>query len=120
MLDTRATGETVDDQFEKIGTPAAGSVTRVRIAGRGGVPTNATAAIVNLTIAAPTSAGFATIYPCTPEPPNASNINYTAGAFVANGVTAKLDANGDVCIFTLAAADILVDANGYLTPVVVM
>ena len=79
LLDTRATGDTVDDLFEKIGRPAAGSVTRVRIAGRGGVPVDASAAIVNLTLVAPSAAGYATIYPCTPEPPNASNVNYAAG-----------------------------------------
>jgi hypothetical protein len=115
LLDTRAGESTVDGQFAGIGRAAAGSVTTITVAGRGGIPTDATAAIVNLTVVSPSAPGFATIYPCTPTPPNASNVNYTAGAFVANGVTAKLDASGNVCIFTLAAADILVDANGYLS-----
>ena len=114
LLDTRTGESTVDGQFAGIGRAAAGSVTKIKVAGRGGIPANATAAIVNLTIANPGGFGFATIYPCTPTAPTASNVNYTPGSFVANGVTAKLDANGDVCIFTLAAADVLVDANGYL------
>ena len=58
LLDTRSDGETVDDLFEKIGRPAAGSVTRVRIAGRGGVPVDASAAIVNLTLVAPSTRGL--------------------------------------------------------------
>ncbi len=115
LLDTRPGEATVDGQFAGIGRAAAGSVTRIHVAGRGGIPAGATAAIVNLTIVGPGGPGYATIYPCTPTPPNASNINYGPGAVVANGALAKLDAGGDVCIFTLAAADIIVDANGYLT-----
>ena len=115
LLDTLSGEATADGQYAGIGQAAAGSVTRLHVAGRGGIPTGATAAIVNLTIVGPAGPGYATIYPCTPTPPNASNINYGPGAVVANGALAKLDAGGDVCIFTLAAADIIVDANGYLT-----
>jgi hypothetical protein len=114
LLDTRPGSETVDGQFAGGPRPLASSVTKVRIAGRGGVPADASAAIVNLTVVLPDGPGFATIYPCTPTPPNASNINFLAGAFVANSVTAKLDANGDACIFTLTGADLLIDVNGYV------
>jgi hypothetical protein len=114
LLDTRAGAATVDGVSAGGPRPGAGSVTRVRVAGRGGVPADATAAIVNLTVVLPDGPGFATLYPCTPTPPNASNINFLAGAFVANSVTAKLDANGDVCIFTLTGADLLIDVNAFV------
>ncbi|MEO6569986.1 MAG: hypothetical protein ABIO83_00415, partial [Ilumatobacteraceae bacterium] len=114
LLETRPGEITADGQFQGGGRLAAGSVTKVRIAGRQGIPADATAAIVNLTVVSPSAPGFATLYPCTPTVPNSSSINYGPGDFVANGVTTKLDANGDVCIFTLAATDILIDANGYI------
>ncbi len=70
--------------------------------------------MVNLTIASLSGPGFATNYPCSAEPPTASSINYGPGVFIANAVTAQLDATGNVCIFTLAATDIIVDVNAYL------
>ena len=115
LLDTRPGESTVDGQFAGIGrAEPAGSVTKVRIAGRGGIPAGAAAAMVNLTVVSPGGAGYATIFPCTPTPPERVNINYTSGAVVANSVTATLDANGDACIFTLAAADLLIDSNGFV------
>jgi len=114
LLETRKGDKTVDGKFEGIGQASADSFTNVRIAGRGDIPTVATAAILNLTIVFPPAPGFATIAPCTATPPTASTINCGPGAVVANGVTAKVDANGDVCIYTLAPTDILIDANGYL------
>ena len=114
LLDTRADSVTADGLFAGGPRPLAGSVTKVRIAGRGGVPTTAVAAIVNLTVVYPDGPGFATMYPCTPTPPTASNINFGVGSVVANSVTAKLDANGDVCIYTLTGTDLLIDVNGYV------
>ncbi|MEO6126103.1 MAG: hypothetical protein ABIR32_20585, partial [Ilumatobacteraceae bacterium] len=64
----------------------------------------------------PTSSGSADVDPCTPTRPNASNINFGAGAIVANSATAKLDASGDVCIFTLTGADLLIDVSGFVAP----
>jgi hypothetical protein len=116
LLDTRVGGVTVDGVAQGLGRAGAGSVTRVRVAGRGGVPVDASAAIVNFTVVSPDAGGFATVYPCSPVPPVASSINYSAGSFVANGVTAKLDASGDVCVFTLSASDLLIDVNGFVLP----
>jgi hypothetical protein len=87
---------------------------RVKVAGRGGVAADATAALLNLTTVSPAGAGFATVYPCTAEPPTASNVNYSAGSFVANGVVAKLDAEGYVCVFTLASSHLILDVGGFV------
>jgi hypothetical protein len=38
-----------------------------------------------------------------------------AGDIVANSVTAKLDSEGNVCVFTFAASHVLIDASGFLT-----
>ena len=116
VLETRPGLKTIDGKLQGTGQLAARTTTKIRIAGRGGVPTGATAAIVNLTIVGPTAPGYATLYPCTPTVPTASNINYLPGDVVANSVTAKLDTNGDVCLYTLATTDALIDVNGYTPP----
>jgi len=40
-------------------------------------------------------------------------VNYTAGSTATNSVVAKLDPAGGVCVFTHAAAHIVVDVNGF-------
>ncbi|MCY7289310.1 MAG: hypothetical protein LH624_13945, partial [Cryobacterium sp.] len=70
---------TVDGQYDGNGTVAAGSTTMLRVAGRGGVPTNARAVSINLTANNPDAAGYATVYPCGEARPDASNLNFTPG-----------------------------------------
>jgi len=43
----------------------------------------------------------------------ASNVNYTAGQIVPNGVIAPVSADGKVCIYSLAPTDIIVDLAGW-------
>ena len=116
FLDTRtdSTAATFDGNDLGNGPVGPTDVIKVKIADRGDVTAGASAAILNVTAVAPDGAGYLTVYPCTPEPPNASNVNYSAGSVVANGVTAKLDANGDVCIYTHARTHILVDVTGFV------
>lgn len=103
LLDTRITGRA-----------APGSVTRVRIGGRGGIPRDASAAVLNVTAVDPAAPGFLTVYPCTADPPEASNVNYLPGMVVPNAVVARMNADGDICIYTSAATDLLVDVAGSL------
>jgi hypothetical protein len=85
----------------------------VQIAGRGGVPAGATAAVLNVAVVGASGPGFATVYPCGKRP-NASTINYAAGDTIANGIISKLDGNGRVCVYTHRAADLLIDVGGSL------
>jgi hypothetical protein len=112
LLDTRPGGQTVDGEGRPGARIDAGGTIEVRIAGRGGVPADAAAAVLNVTAVGPAAAGFASVYPCG-SPPNASNLNYQPGQDIPNAVVAKLSAAGAVCIFSSAAADVLVDVNGY-------
>ena len=75
---------------------------------------DAIAAILNVTVVGPAADGFATIFPCLPVPPTASNLNYAAGRDIPNGAVAQLSAHGTVCVFTDASAHLLIDVNGYL------
>jgi trimeric autotransporter adhesin len=113
VLDTRATGETVDNLERAGGLRAAGSITTLPIAGRADVPADAKAVIVNVTATGPTNDGYLTVYPCGSPVPNASNLNYTSATSIANLVISKLGAGGQLCIKTSAATHLIVDVTGY-------
>jgi hypothetical protein len=116
LLETRADGTTVDGQAAGAGVRPAGSVQTLQIAGRGGVPSDAVAAMLNVTAVLPDRAGHITVYPCDQPIPTASNLNYLGGQVVANSVLARLDPQGRVCIYTHAAMHLLVDVNGFVEP----
>ena len=94
------------------------NVIRVQVAGRGGVPTNATAAVLNVTGVNTTAPGFVTVYPAGTDIPTASNVNFDGpGQVLANMVTVKLGAGGAVEIYTQRTMDIVVDVSGAYLPV---
>ncbi len=115
LLETRVgpTETTIDGQFQGTGPVPAGTHIEVQIAGRADIPTTATSAILNVTITQPQAPGFATIYPCTTTPPNASNLNYSPNQTIPNAAIAKLSPTGTICIYTLATTHIIIDANGH-------
>ena len=95
-------------------TPVAGGTAyEISVAGNGGVPTGATIAALNITIDAPSSDGYATVYPCGGVAPLASNLNFRSGQTVANAVTVGLGTAGKVCVMTTADAAVVVDVAGY-------
>lgn len=114
LLDTRPGERTIDGQSSGAGQARAGSVTEVQIAGRAGVPSDATAALLNLTAVLPDAGTYLTAFPCGTKP-NASNVNAPVGDIRANGAFVKLSANGTVCVYTVAATDIIIDVNGFAT-----
>lgn len=117
LLDTRATGTTVDGRFQRIGAPAAGSVTTVQVAGRGGVPADAVAVTVNLTVVpvpgrVPTP-GYLSAYNCAAGRPATSVLNFSGSTAVANGATVPLGDEGTICIFASASTDVVIDTVGW-------
>ena len=116
LLETRsgASNTTVDGVNQGIGVRAAGSVTELVVAGRGGVPTSASTAIINVTAIRGLSGGYVTVFPCGTTRPLASNLNFAPGQVIANTVLAKLDSSGKVCIYVHAATDLAVDVAGYV------
>ena len=85
------------------------------ITGRGGAPTGASAAIVNVTAVNAAAPGFVTVYPCDAARPFASSLNYVPGAIAPNELVAKLSASGTICLFTLATVDLVVDVTGVIS-----
>jgi hypothetical protein len=89
-------------------------VYELQIAGRAGVPTNASAAVLNLTAADATGTGFLTPFACDGPVPTASNLNYAPGAPIANSAIVKLSTSGTVCLLTAdAPTNLIVDVNGW-------
>jgi hypothetical protein len=87
----------------------------VQIAGRGSVPTNATAVIANLTATNTTAWGYLGAWPTGAAQPSASNLNFLAGQTVPNLVMLKLGAGGAISIANgPGSANVLVDVMGYV------
>jgi hypothetical protein len=109
-----ATVGTFDGRFVGGGRIAAGTTTQVLVAGLGGVPSNATAVMLNPSAVGPSAAGYLTVFPCGTDVPNASNVNYTAGQVIPNAAFAKVGTGGQVCVFSSADTDLVIDANAHV------
>ena len=113
LLDTRPSEDTFDD-YEDDGRRTARSVTTLPVAGRGEVPVDADAVMLNVTAVLPGAPGHLTVWPCDADQPTASNLNYVANQVVPNSVLAKLDDQGRVCIYTEAASHLVVDVTAFV------
>ncbi len=113
LAESREGAPTVDGIMAGFGRTAAGSTTEVQITGRGGVPADIHAAIVNVAAVDPTADSFLTVFPCGPLP-TASSINYTDGVNRANELIAEVDVDGKICVFTDTDIDFIVDVVGYV------
>lgn len=114
LLETRSTSTpTTDGLYWKIGRVAAGATLQLPVAGRGGVASEALAAVLNVTVTSAQATGYLTVYPCGSARPKAAHLNYSSGATVANAVIAKLGSAGAVCLYTTSAAQVIVDVAGY-------
>jgi hypothetical protein len=71
-------------------------------------------AVLNVAAIAPDGPGYLTVFPCGPDRPGSSTLNFAAGEVVANGATIRLAANGTVCVFTNQAMHLIVDVTGYV------
>lgn len=103
------------DTRNGIGLPVvlAGSTQQLVVASQAGVPTDAIAAVLNVTVTGASAGGFATVWPCGEARPNASNLNFVGGQTAPNLVFAKIGAAGEVCLWSSAATDLIVDVSGY-------
>lgn len=96
------------------------SVMRVGILGRVGVPADATAAVLNVTIAGSSAWSFVTVFPAGTAVPDASNVNADgSGRVVANLVHVKIGAGGAADIYRSAAMGLVIDLVGVYVPVAV-
>ncbi len=70
--------------------------------------------VVNVTVTDTTASSFLTVFPTDEARPTASNLNWVAGQVVANLVTVKVDADGEIRLFNNGGStDVVVDLDGY-------
>jgi hypothetical protein len=85
---------------------------RVAIAGSPGIPQNATAGVVNVTVVLPAADGFVIVKPCGSRT-NASTVNFRRNEVVAH-LTFTVLSSGDLCVVSSVATDVIVDSFGYM------
>jgi hypothetical protein len=93
-----------------------GGVVDLQVLGRGGVPNagNVGAVAMNVTVDAPDSQSFVTVWPKGESLPDASNLNMQAGQTVPNLVVAKVGAGGQVSLRNaFGSTDLIADVLGW-------
>lgn len=113
LADTRAGFTTVDGLNAGTGLRPAGSMLEVQIAGRGSIPSNARAAVLNVT-AVSEGDGYITVFPCGAAP-TASNLNVRTGDSISNTVFTGLSATGTVCVFNQSPTHLVIDGESILS-----
>lgn len=105
LFDTRTNG----------GTLGAGGIKTVAVVGVAGIPADATALILNVTVVNGTVGSFLTVYPDGFPLPTASNLNWVAGqAPTPNQVTVPIGADGRIDFFNAhGRVDVIADLEGY-------
>ena len=68
-------------------------------------------AVINVTVTGPRRPGFVTVWSCGSRP-TASNLNFITGVDSANLVMTASNASGNICIYSDAATDLIVDVSG--------
>lgn len=110
----------VDSRYGIGGIPPglnAGQSVSVDVAGVGGVPANATAAIVNVTSVDSTSPSFITVWPAGSSMPTASTLNPRPGVPIPNLAYLKLGTGGQLSLYNNAGfTHYIVDVFGYVVP----
>jgi hypothetical protein len=114
-LDTRPGQSTADGLFQGEGAQPAGATLQIPIAGRVGVPADASAVVLNVVAIDPAAGGYLSVHPRGTPRPNASNLNYSPRTVIANSVVARVGRAGEVCVFNLAAQHVVIDVAGWLT-----
>ncbi len=71
---------------------------------------------MNVTLVDADQAGYGTVYPCAEGRPDTSNVNVATGQTIANFAVVRPDVNGEICVYSSAAADVLVDVLGSAGP----
>ncbi len=109
----------LDTRTNTGGHPGAlgqGQTLTLQVAGAGGAPSGAYAAVMNFTVTDTTLASYLTVFPADAARPLASNLNWVAGQTVPNLVEIRLNASGAVNVFNGGGqADIIADLTGWVS-----
>jgi hypothetical protein len=106
----------VDTRQSALGPVPAGGTRRFTLAGPCGVPANALAVVVNVTVTEPTMRGNLRFYPAGQPSPPTSTLNYAAAQNRANNAILALGSGGalDVlCSQASGTVHVIIDVSGY-------
>lgn len=83
--------------------------------GQGGVPTGASAVVMNVTATQPSDRGYITVWPSQTTQPTASNLNFVAGETTPNLVTVPIGKDGKVLLrnTSVGYTHLVGDVQGY-------
>lgn len=81
-----------------------------------GIPANASAYSLNVTVVPSGPLFFLTLYPAGQSRPGASTLNAFEGQIVANAALIPAGANGSVTVYVTNPAHVILDINGYFAP----
>ncbi len=114
ILDTRDGTGVPGGATGQLGTA---STLDLQVRGAGGVPDNATAVVLNVTVTgSPGPPSYLTVYPTGTERPLASNLNFVAEQTVPNLVIARIGSGGKVTIYNnLGSTFVIGDVQGWFT-----
>jgi hypothetical protein len=104
LVDTRTSGQTLG---------AAGTFT-LQVGGQSGVPSGASAVVLNVTVTNTTAPSFLTVYPSTGGRPLSSDLNWVGGQTIPNLVVVTLGTTGAITFYNGAGStDVVVDLAGW-------
>ena len=89
----------------------------ITVFGACGIPSGASSLAVNVTVVAPASSGYVTLYPGpgTTTLPAVSTINYSNGRTLANNARVSIGVDGTINIYNAGSSPLqfLIDVSGY-------
>jgi len=96
-------------------TPWGAAATRsVTVAGVGGIPTDADAVAMNITVTNTTGSSYLVVWPAGQPRPSTSSLNWSPGWTIPNAVTMKVGASGQISVYNAAqTTDVIIDVVGY-------
>lgn len=114
ILDTRPAPENVGGF---VGPLTVGYTHTFQVTGVAGVPANAAAVVMNMTVDGTTAPSYLTAFPAGATRPLASNLNWAAGVTIPNLVTVKIGAAGKVSVYNaFGNTHVIADVAGYYVP----
>ena len=121
IVDSRnPSGDTDDEQQERFGSMAPGTVRAIPVAARVGLTADVASVVLSVVAVTPTARGYLTVFPCGTAMPSTSSLNFTKNVNLANTVITKLGTTGadtgKVCVFTSTRTDLIIDIAGSLAP----
>ena len=79
-----------------------------------GLPSTATAVVLNVTAIKPSTSGYLTVFPAGTTRPTTSSLNFVAGQTVPNLVMVKVGTGGKVTVYNRSGTvDVIADLAGY-------